>query len=109
MEQLIDKARVLIEALPYIKQFRGKTAVVKVGGAVLEYVGRRQRVAEDVVLFAWVGSRVVVVHGGGQQISAMLERLGIEPRFAGGVRVTDAPTLEVVEMVLGGQLNKELV
>jgi acetylglutamate kinase len=109
MEQLIDKARVLIEALPYIKQFRGKTVVVKVGGAALEDLELRQRFAEDVVLFTWVGIRVVVVHGGGKQISAMLERLGIEPRFAGGVRVTDAPTLEVVEMVLGGQLNKELV
>jgi acetylglutamate kinase len=109
MDQLIDKARTLIEALPYIKQFRGKTAVVKVGGAALEDLELRERFAEDVVLLAWVGIRVVVVHGGGVQISNMLERLGIEPRFAGGLRVTDEATLEVVEMVLGGKLNKELV
>ena len=109
MEQLIDKARTLIEALPYIKAFRGKTAVVKVGGAALEDLALRERFAEDVVLLTWVGIRVVVVHGGGVQISAMLERLGIEPRFAGGLRVTDEATLEVVEMVLGGKLNKELV
>jgi len=109
LEQLIDKARTLIEALPYIKAFRGKTAVVKVGGAALEDLALRERFAEDVVLLTWVGIRVVVVHGGGVQISAMLERLGIEPRFAGGLRVTDEATLEVVEMVLGGKLNKELV
>ena len=105
----MTKARVLIEALPYIKQFRGKTVVVKVGGAALENLELRERFIEDVVLFTWVGIRVVVVHGGGKQVSAMLERLGIEPTFVRGQRVTDAATLEVVEMVLGGGLNKELV
>lgn len=109
LEAIIDKARTLIEALPYIKQFRGKTVVVKVGGAALEQLPLRERFAEDVVLLTWVGIRVVVVHGGGVQISAMLERLGIEPQFFGGQRITDAQTLEVVEMVLGGKLNKELV
>ena len=109
IEAIIDKARTLIEALPYIKQFRGKTVVVKVGGAALDQLPLRERFAEDVVLLTWVGIRVVVVHGGGVQISSMLERLGIEPQFSGGQRITDAPTLEVVEMVLGGRLNKELV
>lgn len=106
---MIDRARTLIEALPYIKEFRGKTVVVKVGGAALDQLPLRERFAEDVVLLTWVGIRVVVVHGGGVQISSMLERLGIEPQFSGGQRVTDAATLEVVEMVLGGVLNKELV
>lgn len=109
MQQLIDKARTLIEALPYLKEFRGKTAVVKVGGRALEDLELRERFAEDVVLLNWVGIRVVVVHGGGAQITEMLARLGIVPRFAGGLRVTDEATLEVVEMVLGGRLNKELV
>ncbi len=109
MAEAIDKARVLVEALPYIKKFRGKTVVVKVGGAALENLELRERFVEDVVLFTWVGIRVVVVHGGGKQVSAMLERLGIEATFERGQRVTDEATLEVVEMVLGGLLNKELV
>ena len=109
MQAVIDKARVLIEALPYISQFRGKAFVVKIGGAALEDLALRQRFVEDIILLSWVGIRVVVVHGGGKQISAMLDRLGIEPRFVDGLRVTDQATLEVVEMVLGGSLNKELV
>ncbi len=106
---VIDKARVLIEALPYIKQFRGKTVVVKVGGVALADLELRQRFVEDIVLFSWVGIRVVVVHGGGVQVSSWMKRLGIEPVFERGLRVTDKATLEVVEMVLGGQVNKELV
>jgi acetylglutamate kinase len=109
MKAVIDKARVLIEALPYIKAFRGRTVVVKVGGAALEDLELRRRFAEDVVLLSWVGIRVVAVHGGGKQITAMLDRLGLEARFVDGVRVTDEAALEVVEMVLGGTLNKELV
>jgi acetylglutamate kinase len=109
MQVLIDKARVLIEALPYIKAFRGRTVVVKVGGAALEDADLRRRFAEDVILLTWVGIPVVVVHGGGKQITRMLDRVGIEPSFVDGVRVTDADTLEIVEMVLGGSLNKELV
>jgi acetylglutamate kinase len=109
VQALIDKARVLIEALPYISQFRGRTVVVKIGGAALENLELRKSFAEDITLLHWVGIRVVVVHGGGKQISAMLERVGIEPRFVDGLRVTDEPTLEVVEMVLGGSVNKEIV
>jgi acetylglutamate kinase len=109
VKEVIDKARILIEALPYIKEFRRCTVVVKIGGAALDDLALRQRFAEDVVLLTWVGINVVVVHGGGKQVSAMLGRVGLEPSFIGGVRVTDADTLEVAEMVLGGALNKELV
>jgi acetylglutamate kinase len=109
LRDVIDKARVLVEALPYIKEFRGKTVVVKIGGVALDDPSLRRRFAEDVVLLHWVGLQVVVVHGGGVQVSAMLDRLGLEARFVDGMRVTDPPTLEVVEMVLGGSLNKELV
>ena len=109
MQAVIDKARVLIEALPYIKQFRGRTFVVKIGGAALDDLSLRTRFAEDLVLLSWVGIDVVVVHGGGMQVTSLLDRLGLEARFVHGMRVTDAATLEVVEMVLGGRLNKELV
>ena len=109
MQELIGKARVLIEALPYISDFRGRTVVVKIGGAAQEDAELRRRFAEDIVLLDWVGINVVVVHGGGKQITAMLDRVGVTARFENGMRVTDAPTLEVVEMVLAGSLNKELV
>jgi acetylglutamate kinase len=100
---------VLINALPYISKFRGRTFVVKIGGAALEDLELRRRFAEDIVLLSWVGIRVVAVHGGGKQISEMLDKLGLEPHFVDGMRVTDQSTLEVVEMVLGGTLNQELV
>lgn len=109
MKELIGKARVLIDALPYISTFRGRTFVVKIGGAALENLELRRRFAEDIVLLSWVGIKVVAVHGGGKQISGMLDRLGLEPTFIDGMRVTDEATLEVVEMVLGGSLNQELV
>lgn len=109
VEELIGKARVLIEALPYISEFRGRTVVVKIGGAAQEDVVLRRRFAEDVILLDWVGINVVVVHGGGKQITQMLDKLGVAARFHDGQRVTDAGTLEVVEMVLAGSLNKELV
>jgi acetylglutamate kinase len=109
VEELIGKARVLIEALPYISEFRGRTVVVKIGGAAQEDVVLRRRFAEDIILLDWVGINVVVVHGGGKQITQMLDKLGVAARFQDGQRVTDAGTLEVVEMVLAGSLNKELV
>jgi len=109
VDALIAKARVLIEALPYISEFRGKKVVVKIGGAAQEDPELRRRFAEDVILLDWVGIDVVVVHGGGKQITRMLDRVGQEARFVDGQRVTDAATLEVVEMVLGGTLNAELV
>ncbi len=104
-----ERARVLIEALPYIKEFRGSTVVVKIGGASLEDLRLRERFAQDLILLSWVGIRVVVVHGGGKQISGMLDRVGLQPTFVDGQRVTDKAALEVVEMVLGGSLNKEIV
>ncbi len=109
VEGLIAKARVLVEALPYISAFRGKTVVVKIGGAALEDPVLRQRFAEDLILLDWVGIDLVVVHGGGRQITQMLERVGHTATFVDGQRVTDAATLEIVEMVLGGTLNQELV
>ena len=109
MDELIAKARVLIEALPYISEFRGKKVVVKIGGVAQEDPLLRRRFAEDLILLDWVGIDLVVVHGGGKQITRMLDRVGQEARFVDGQRVTDAATLEVVEMVLGGSLNSELV
>lgn len=109
MDELIAKARVLIEALPYISEFRGKKVVVKIGGVAQEDPVLRRRFAEDLILLDWVGIDLVVVHGGGKQITRMLDRIGQEARFVDGQRVTDAATLEVVEMVLGGSLNSELV
>ncbi|MBK9031226.1 MAG: acetylglutamate kinase [Myxococcales bacterium] len=109
MEAVIAKARVLVEALPFISEFRGKTVVVKIGGAALDDAALRQRFAEDLILLDWVGIHVIVVHGGGKQITALADRLGHKATFVDGQRVTDAAQLEVVEMVLGGTLNQELV
>src|SRR5688572_3779274 len=109
MREVIDKARVLIEALPYLKEFRGRTVVVKIGGAALDNLELRRRFSEDIVLLSWVGLQVVVVHGGGIQVTSVLDRLGIPARFEDGMRVTDEPTLRVVEMVLAGSINNELV
>jgi acetylglutamate kinase len=109
VQALIEKARVLIEALPFISEFRGKTVVVKIGGAALEDDTLRRRFCEDVILLDWVGIHVVVVHGGGKQITSMLDKVGLAARFVDGIRVTDEATLEVVGMVLGGSLNQELV
>jgi acetylglutamate kinase len=109
MQGLIDKARVLVEALPYISKFRGRQVVLKVGGRAMEEPALAAAFAEDLILLRWVGIDVVVVHGGGPQIGEMLARLGIETRFTAGMRVTDDATMKVVEMVLGGAINKELV
>jgi acetylglutamate kinase len=109
LQELIAKARVLVEALPYISQFRGKTMVVKIGGASLEDESLRRRFCEDLILLDWVGVQLVVVHGGGKQISSMLARLGVPASFDRGQRVTDDATLEVVEMVLAGSINADLV
>jgi acetylglutamate kinase len=103
------KARVLVEALPYISKFRGRTVVVKVGGHAMDDRAMREAFALDVILLRWVGINVVVVHGGGPQIGEMLDKLGIPSRFAAGMRITDDRTMDVVEMVLGGLVNLELV
>lgn len=108
MDELIKKANVLVEALPYIRAFAGKTVVIKYGGKAMTDPALKEGFATDVVLLKYVGLNPVVVHGGGPQIDQMLKRLAIEPKFRQGVRVTDAPTMEVVEMVLGGSINKEI-
>ncbi len=110
MQQVIEKAQVLIEALPYIREFEGKTVVVKYGGAAMLDPGLRASTAQDIVLMRYVGMNPIVVHGGGPAINAMLKRLDIQSRFtANGLRVTDAATMEVVEMMLCGQVNKDIV
>lgn len=109
IEDLILKAKVLQSALPYIREFYGKTFVIKYGGSAMTEEGLRENFAKDVVLLRYVGIRVVVVHGGGPQISQTLERLGIKPHFVGGMRKTDEETMHVVEMVLSGDINKDIV
>jgi acetylglutamate kinase len=103
------RVRVLSEALPYIQQFAGRTVVVKYGGAAMKDSSLKDKVIRDVVFLACVGLRPVVVHGGGPEINSWLGKLGIEPQFKNGLRVTDAATMDVVEMVLVGRVNKELV
>ena len=103
------KAAVLAEALPYIKRFHGKTIVVKYGGNAMTDDHLKQCFARDVVLLKLVGFNIVVVHGGGPQIESLLARVGKKGEFIQGMRVTDAETMDLVEMVLGGQVNKEIV
>src|SRR5256884_2809975 len=103
------RAEVLLEALPYIREFRGKTVVIKYGGAAMERADLKEPFALDVILLRFVGIRPVIVHGGGPQIGALMKRLGKEPRFVGGMRVTDEETVEIVEMVLVGKINKAIV
>jgi len=102
-------ADVLVEALPYIRAFAGKTVVVKYGGKAMVDATLKERFAEDIALMKYVGLRPVIVHGGGPQISEMMKRLGKEPTFVKGIRVTDAETVGIVEMVLGGIINPEIV
>jgi acetylglutamate kinase len=104
-----EKARILGEALPYIQRFHGKTIVVKFGGNAMSDELLKASFARDVVLLKLVGMNPVVVHGGGPQIETALARLGMKGTFVQGMRVTDAETMDVVEMVLGGQVNKEVV
>lgn len=104
-----DTAKILIEALPYIQKFHGSTVVIKFGGAAMVDPGLKHAFARDVVLIKLVGMNPVVVHGGGPQIGELLERLNIETRFVDGLRVTDSATMDVVQMVLGGLVNKEIV
>jgi len=109
MENPIDKAKVLIEALPYIRRFYNKTVVIKYGGSTMEGEGLKKSFALDVVLLKYIGLNPVIVHGGGPQIGEMLTRLGKKSEFVEGMRVTDKETMDVVEMVLVGKVNKEIV
>jgi acetylglutamate kinase len=103
------KAGILAQALPWITDYAGKTVVVKYGGAAMTDMGVKAAVAQDLVLMSSVGIRTVLVHGGGPEIDAMLRRLGKEPTFVNGLRYTDAETMEVVQMVLAGKVNKGIV
>ncbi len=102
-------ADILIEALPYIRQFAGMTIVIKYGGHAMVDEQLREDFAQDVTLLKFIGLNPVVVHGGGPQINQVLDRMGIRPKFVRGMRMTDAPTMDVVEMVLGGKVNKSIV
>lgn len=100
---------ILTEALPYIRLFSGKTIVIKYGGAAMEDPALRDIVAKDIVLLKYVGINPVLVHGGGPEISEAMKKLGKEPKFVNGLRVTDAETMEIAEMVLAGKINKGIV
>jgi acetylglutamate kinase len=109
MENFISKAEVLMEALPYIRRFYGKTFVIKYGGHAMVDEELKESFAQDIVLLKYVGINPVVVHGGGPQIDMTLEKMGITSRYVRGMRVTDQETLDIVEMVLVGKVNKEIV
>ena len=104
-----DKAKMLIEMLPYIEKHSGKTMVIKYGGNAMKNERLKEAVMEDIILMSYVGINIVVVHGGGPEINKMLDRLKIQSEFINGLRYTDEDTMEVVEMVLAGKVNKELV
>ncbi len=105
----LQRAQVLTQALPYIRQYNGKIVVVKYGGNAMVSEELRQQVMEDIVLLWLVGVKVVLVHGGGPEISTLMERLGKKPEFVDGLRVTDLETVEIAQMVLAGKVNKTLV
>jgi len=109
MEKLIEKANILMEALPYIRRFYHKTFVIKYGGHAMRDEQLKEDFARDVVLLNYIGIQPVIVHGGGPQIGRVLDKMGKESSFVDGLRVTDGETMDVVEMVLGGKVNKEIV
>jgi len=108
-EQEANRVQILSEALPYIQRFAGRTVVIKYGGAAMKERTLKEQVIRDIVFLSCVGMRPVIVHGGGPEINSWLAKLGIEPQFKDGLRVTDADTMDVVEMVLVGRVNKEIV
>lgn len=108
-QEWINKAEVLLEALPYMRRFQGQTLVIKYGGAAMKEPELKKGFAQDITLLQYLGIHPVVVHGGGPQIGRLLQELNIPTRFVEGMRVTDAPTMDVVEMVLAGKINKEIV
>ena len=109
MNEHEETARILVEALPYIQRFHGSTIVIKYGGNAMADESLKRAFARDVILMKVVGMNPIVVHGGGPQIEELLSRLNIDTRFVGGMRVTDEETMDVVQMVLGGLVNKEIV
>jgi acetylglutamate kinase len=109
MFNLIEKAGILIEALPYIQRLSGKTVVIKYGGSAMVSAEQEETILQDITLLKYIGANPVIVHGGGPAINLMLERLGIESKFHNGLRITDAATMDVVQMVLMGKINKDVV
>ena len=109
MKDIIAKAEILIESLPYIRNFYGKIFVIKYGGSAQVKEDLKNAFAQDIVLLNYIGIRPVIVHGGGPKISSVMEKMGKKPRFIQGQRVTDKETMDIVEMVLGGLVNKEIV
>lgn len=109
MKDIITKAEILIEALPYIRNFYGKTFVIKYGGSAQLKEDLKESFAKDIVMMNYIGIRTAIVHGGGPKISGIMEKMGKKPKFIQGQRITDEDTMEIVEMVLGGLINKEIV
>jgi acetylglutamate kinase len=109
LQQADDRAQTLIQALPYIREFSGKTIVIKYGGNAMIDEELKRAVMTDIVLMRYVGINPILVHGGGPEVSDAMRRMGKEPAFVGGLRVTDAETMEIVEMVLAGKTNKSIV
>ena len=109
MKKSIEKANVLIESLPYIQKFSGKTFVIKYGGAAMVDEELKNSFAQDIVLLNYIGIKTIIVHGGGPKINKIMEQMGKTPSFIQGQRVTDEETIDIVEMVLGGLVNKQIV
>lgn len=109
MQKIIEKANVLLEALPWIKEFYGKTIVIKYGGNAMVEERLKESFAQDIIMLKYIGLNPVVVHGGGPQIGQVMDQMGLKSRFVQGMRVTDSATMDVVEMVLVGRVNKEIV
>ena len=109
IEQLAERAHLLIEALPYIREFYGKTIVVKYGGHALVDMEARRCITNDIILMKYVGMKPILVHGGGPQISALMDKVGKKSQFVNGLRVTDEESVGLVEMALAGQVNKSVV
>lgn len=109
MEKAIEEAKILVQALPYIRRYSGKTIVIKYGGNAMINPDLKEAVMRDIVLMRYVGMQPILVHGGGPEISEMMKKVGKEPSFVGGLRVTDEETMEIVEMVLAGKTNKGIV
>lgn len=109
MNELVTRAGVLIEALPYIKKFAGKTFVIKYGGQAMVSQDLKESVVMDIILMKYIGINPIIVHGGGAEVTHLMKRLGMKAHFANGLRVTDKETMELVEMVLAGKVNKDIV
>jgi acetylglutamate kinase len=109
MDKYIEKANILIEALPYIRELSGKTVVIKYGGAAMLSQDLSEKIMQDITLLKYVGVNPIVVHGGGNDINRMLEKFDIKPEFRNGLRVTDEATMDIVQMVLTGKINKDIV